>query len=109
MTAFRTLVSVSALAAAFVGFQPAANAQVKQHASLASKPAAAVSWACTFKVVELAPVSTDTRGNATGWVMVHRVKGEIIAAERVSEKEVEQIRRMPCPGDRLEAPPPLVG
>ncbi len=109
MTVFKTLISVSALVAAAVGIQPAAEAQTRQNASLSSKPAAAVSWACTAKVVELAPVSTDTRGNATGWVMVHRVKGEIIAAERVSNDEVEQIRRMPCPGDRMEAPPPLVG
>lgn len=109
MTALRTFVSVGALAAAAVCFQPAVSAQTKQTISVASKPAAAVSWACTAKTVELAPVSLDTRGQATAWVMVHRVKGEIIAAERVSEQEVEQIRRMPCPGDRMEAPPPLVG
>jgi hypothetical protein len=109
MTVFRTLISISALLTAFANVPPTADAQTGQNASLAAKPAAATSWACTFKVVELAPVSLDTRGKATGWVMVHRVRGEVIAAERVSDQEVEQIRRMPCAGDRLEAPPPLVG
>lgn len=110
MTAFKTLVSISALFAACAGFQPAAVAQTAKQASLGSaKPATALSWACQSKVVEIAPVSDDTNGRATAWVMVHRVKGEIIAAERVSEREVEQIRRLPCQGDRLEAPPPLVG
>jgi len=108
MTAIRTLVSVSTLIAAFAGIH-AADAQTTKQASLAgAKPAAAVSWACQTKVVEIAPVSEDTSGR-TGWVLVHRVNGEIIAAERVSAAEVEQIRRLPCQGDRLAAPPPLVG
>lgn len=108
MTFIRTLVSVSALVAAFAGAQ-IADAQTAKQARLAiAKPATALSWACQTRVVEIAPVSEDTPGRQS-WVMVHRVNGEIIAAERVSASEVEQIRRLPCQGDRLAAPPPLVG
>ncbi len=46
--------------------------------------------------VEISPVSYDTRGMASAWVMVQRDKGEIVAAERVSIGEVEQLRRLPC-------------
>lgn len=106
MIAIRTLVSASTLGLALVGFH-AADAQTATKASVA-KPAAASSWACQTKIVELAPVSEDTSGRQ-GWVMVHRVAGEIVAAERVSAAEVAQIRKLPCQGDRLEAPPPLVG
>ena len=111
MTTIRTIVSVSALLAASIGMSSMASAQTVKQASLAtSKPAAAASsWACQAKVVEIAPVSQDTNGRPTAWVMVHRVQGEIIAAERLSAAEVEQVRRLPCQGDRLEAPPPLVG
>jgi len=110
MTAIRTLVSVSAFVAAFAGFHSAASAQTVKQASLStSKPAAASSWACQAKVVEIAPVSEDSAGRPTAWVLVHRVQGEVIAAERISAAEVEQVRRLPCQGDRLEAPPPLVG
>jgi hypothetical protein len=108
MTVLKTIVSVSALLVASVGFQSVASAQTVKQASLA-KPAAASSWACQFKVVEIAPVSQDTNGRPTAWVMVHRVQGEVVAAERLSASEVEQVRRLPCQGDRLEVPPPLVG
>lgn len=110
MIVLRTILSVSALLAASIGFQSAASAQTVKQASLATaKPAAAASWACQFKVVEIAPVSQDTNGRPTAWVMVYRVQGEVVAAERLSASEVEQVRRLPCQGDRLEAPPPLVG
>jgi len=110
MIVLNTLVSVSTLLAAFAGLQPAANAQTAKQASLSAvKPAAAASWACQTKVVEIAPVSEESSGRPTAWVMVHRVQGEIVAAERLSAAEVEQVRRMPCQGDRLVAPPPLVG
>lgn len=110
MTALKAFVTRSTLAlvAAGLSLAPSAGAQTAKQTSLA-KPAAATSWACTFKTVEIAPVSLDIRGEATAWVMVHRVNGEVVAAERVSEKEVQQIRRLPCQGDRIEAPPPLVG
>ena len=110
MTAIRTILSISALLAASIGMSSMASAQTVKQASLnTSKPAAASSWACQAKVVEIAPVSQDTNSRATAWVMVHRVQGEIVAAERLSASEVEQVRRLPCQGDRLEAPPPLVG
>lgn len=53
--------------------------------------------------VEIAPVSFDVRGLADAWVMVHRDRGEIVAAQRISKKEVEQIQRLPCgkPGSDL--------
>lgn len=102
MTVLNKVVSVSALFAAFAGLHPAANAQT-------AKAAAAASWTCQTKVVEIAPVSEETNGRPTAWVMVHRVQGEIVAAERLSAREVEQVRRMPCQGDRLVAPAPLVG
>jgi hypothetical protein len=106
MTAIKTFISVSALLVAGLCMSGIASAQT---AMLAAKPAAAAAWQCQAKVVEIAPVSQDTTGKATAWVMVHRVGGEIIAAERLSATEVEQVRRLPCQGDRMEAPPPLVG
>lgn len=109
MTAIKTIISVSALLAAGLGLGGMANAQTAKTMLASAKPAAASAWQCAAKVVEIAPVSQDTNGRATGWVMVHRVGGEIIAAERLSATEVEQVRRLPCQGDRLEAPPPLVG
>jgi hypothetical protein len=62
-----------------------------------SKPVLAAKWTCvSTATVELAPVSYDARGMASAWVMVHRDKGEIVAAERVSSKDAEQLRRLPC-------------
>lgn len=110
MIAIKTIVSASAVFAAAIGMSSMASAQTVKASLNAGKPAAAASsWACQAKVVEIAPVSQDTNGRPTAWVMVHRVQGEIIAAERLSAAEVEQVRRLPCQGDRLEAPPPLVG
>ncbi|MDP3493885.1 MAG: hypothetical protein Q8R82_12285 [Hyphomonadaceae bacterium] len=111
MTVLRNIISASVLFAACAGFQSAASAQTVKQASLSTSKSAtaASSWACQAKVVEIAPVSQDTNGRPTAWVMVHRVQGEIIAAERLSASEVEQVRRLPCQGDRMEAPPPLVG
>lgn len=102
MSAIKTFVSVSALLVANLGLSGIATAQT-------AKPAAAAAWQCQAKMVEIAPVSQDTNGKTTAWVMVYRVGGEIIAAERLTAREVEQVRRLPCQGDRLEAPPPLVG
>jgi hypothetical protein len=109
MTAIKTVVSISALLISGLGMSGIANAQTAKTMLASAKPAAASAWQCQAKVVEIAPVSQDTNGKATSWVMVHRVGGEIIAAERLSATEVEQVRRMPCQGDRMEAPPPLVG
>ncbi|MFT3725560.1 MAG: hypothetical protein QM773_18475 [Hyphomonadaceae bacterium] len=60
-------------------------------------------------MVELAPVSHDTAGRPSEWVMVHRVKGEIIAAERVSAADVAQIRAMPCGAAKPASQAPLLG
>lgn len=109
MTATKIVISVSALLVASFGVSAAASAQTAKAMMASAKPASASAWQCAAKVVEIAPVSQDTNGKATSWVMVHRVAGEIIAAERLSAAEVEQVRRMPCQGDRLEAPAPLVG
>lgn len=109
MTVLKTIVSASVLLAATVGLGATASAQTAKTMLASAKPAVASAWQCNAKVVEIAPVSEDTSGKATGWVMVHRVAGEIIAAERLSAAEVEQVRRMPCQGDRLESPPPLIG
>ena len=65
--------------------------------SAAASSTATTRWTCVSRaVVEIAPVSFDTTGEPSGWVMVHRVNGEIIAAERVSGNEVNQLRRLPC-------------
>jgi len=110
MIVLKTIVSCSALFIASLGLSGMAQAQTVKASLASAKPAAAASaWQCQAKVVEIAPVSQDTNGRATAWVMVHRVGGEVIAAERLSAAEVEQVRRLPCQGDRLEAPPPLVG
>ena len=62
-----------------------------------SKPGFAGKWTCmSSTIVEIAPVSYDTRGMASAWVMVLRDNGEVIAAERVSDREVEQLRSLPC-------------
>ncbi len=109
MTATKTIISVSALLVASFGMSAAASAQTAKTMLASAKPATASAWQCAAKVVEIAPVSQDTNGRATAWVMVHRVGGEIIAAERLSATEVEQVRRLPCQGERMETPPPLVG
>lgn len=109
MTAIKTIVSVSALLFASVGLGGIAQAQTTKAMMASAKPAAASAWQCQAKVVEIAPVSEDSNGRARSWVMVHRVGGEIVAAERLSASEVEQVRRLPCQGDRLAAPSPLVG
>jgi hypothetical protein len=101
MTAFRKIFPfVGALALLGLAI-PAAHAQTATGASapksqIAAAAAAGGKWTCMFRqTVELAPVSFDVRGKPS-WVVVYRVKGEIIASQRVSEREVEQLKRMPC-------------
>src|SRR5215468_3716192 len=75
------------------------GAQAQTHASLAKPAVSATSakpgasrWTCMSKaMVEIAPVSFDTSGEATAWVRVYRVKGEIVAAERVDARQVEEL------------------
>lgn len=83
--------------------RPLKMAQTKPAASQAASV-----WNCPFAIVELAPVSHDTAGRPSEWVMIHRVNGEIVAAERVSADDAAQIRAMPCGGAK-SAQPPLVG
>lgn len=63
----------------------------KEESGLAGK------WTCmSATTVEIAPVSFDARGLASAWVRVYRDRGEIVAAERISRNDIEQIRRLPC-------------
>jgi hypothetical protein len=82
-------------------------------AQTATKPAvraslnAPASWACAGALIEIAPVSFDVAGRADEWVLVHRVKGEVVASERLSQDEAEQVKRLPC--GRTTQPKTLVG
>ncbi len=119
MTAKRLILCGSLLALAALAAPLTASAQTAVNlvkpASLAASGRTSATgassvnrWTCTFKTVEIAPVSFDTSGGATGWVMVYRVKGEVIASERISEREAQQLRALPC-ADELEGASPLVG
>ena len=91
LAAAGALVAAPTLAQTAPATSAAASASVKSVASSTGK------WTCvSTATVEIAPVSFDTSGQAKAWVMVHRVKGEIIAAERISAREAEQLRRLPC-------------
>jgi hypothetical protein len=93
--AFAALSAVSAIATA----QTPSSSLVKSASitSPAQKTGLAGKWTCASRAtIEIAPVSYDTRGRASAWVMVHRDHGEIIASERVDSREVEQLRRLPC-------------
>lgn len=102
MNAFRKIFPVvSALALLGLAI-PAAHAQTAKGASAPQAPVMTATaggggkWTCfTQKTVEFAPVSFDVRGKPS-WVIVYRVKGEVIASQRVSETEMEQIKRAPC-------------
>jgi hypothetical protein len=74
-----------------------AQAKAKQAVKPAASSAASASWTCVSRArVEIAPVSFDTYGTPEAWVVVHRVNGEVVAAERVSLSEIEKLRRLPC-------------
>ncbi len=76
--------------------QGAKASTIRSAAALAA-PGAADKWTCVSRaVVEIAPVSYDTAGQPSAWVKVQRVQGEVVAAERVSELELDQLRRLPC-------------
>lgn len=79
----------------------AASAQTAGNArGLASvQPVAASATACAEGLIEIAPVSFDTGGRPSAWVVVYRVDGEVVAAERVSPQEIEQLHRAPCKAD----------
>ena len=103
MLAFKGMLSLAGVLATLISPAVAqaqtASGLVKSAsiASAGSKPGIAGKWTClSAMTVEIAPVSFDTRGLADAWVVVHRDKGEIVAAQRISGKEVEQVRRLPC-------------
>ncbi len=91
----------SAALAASIALLPPALAQTHAgQGSLASvKPVAASVTACATGLIEIAPVSFDTTGRPDAWVVVHRVKGEVVSAERVTSREIEQLHRSPCGAD----------
>lgn len=102
MTAFsRFALGIAALAVlagapALAQAAPATSRPAAVASAAALKPAPG-RWTCvTRATIEIAPVSFDTYGNAETWVMVHRIKGEIIAAERIGKQEVDRLRAMPC-------------
>lgn len=119
MMAIRTILRGSLLALAALAAPLTASAQtgtnlVKPASLAASNGTSATGasnvnrWTCTFKTVEIAPVSFDTSGGATGWVIVYRMKGEVIASERISARKAQQLRALPC-ADELDGVSPLVG
>ena len=74
-----------------------AKASLAKPAAVAAQATTAGKWTCVSRAtVEIAPVSYDVAGQPTAWVMVHRVKGEIIAAERISQHDADELRRSPC-------------
>lgn len=108
--------AIAALVVAPATAQTAAASLVKPASIASTMPApsapksAAGKWTCVSRAtVEIAPVSFDTTGQATAWVMVHRVKGEIIAAERISQREADELRRMPCGAPNSEQGGVLIG
>lgn len=102
MLAFHRYLPLAGLAALAMGASTTAAAQsprasTARPAAIAATPGGMDRWTCVSRaVVEIAPVSYDTAGAPTGWVRVHRIQGEIVAAERVSRLEIDQLRRLPC-------------
>ncbi len=76
-----------------------AQTQPAQGGLASVQPIAASATACAAGLIEIAPVSFDTAGRPDVWVVVHRVNGEVVAAERVSPSEVEKVSRAPCGAD----------
>ena len=98
MASFRTSVSIAGALALMCAVPSGAVAQAaKAIAKPAASSSASMSWTCVSRSnVEIAPVSFDTFGEPSAWVVVHRVDGEVTAAERVSPAEVQKLRRLPC-------------
>jgi hypothetical protein len=103
--AVRIIMPVAIGVALMLGL-PAHAQAAKTHTAKASPAAMSVKtamggerWTCASRAtIEVAPVSFDVRGQAEGWVMVHREKGAIVASERVDDRQAEQLRRLPCGG-----------
>jgi len=98
MAGFSNCVTVAGVLALFAFAPSGAVAQAKAKlVKPAASSAASASWTCMSRTnVEIAPVSFDTAGEPAAWVVVHRINGEVTAAERVSPAEVQKLRRLPC-------------
>jgi hypothetical protein len=102
MSLFAKFIATAGLAVFAVTAAAGAQAQASRPsairaAAIAGAPGGADKWTCISRaVVEVAPVSFDTAGTPIGWVRVHRVQGEVVAAERVSRLEIDQLRSLPC-------------
>ena len=99
MKTFTGFLSVIALAASALSSQAIAQTAPKQASLTSVKPVLASASACSTGLIEIAPVSFDTKGRAEAFVVVYRINGEIVASERVSPAEVEQLHRSPCRAD----------
>ncbi len=96
---FRTVVS-AALASSVALLSPAfAQTKPDQRGLVNVKPVAASATACATGLIEIAPVSHDASGRPDAWVIVHRVNGEVVAAQRVDAAEIERLSRAPCGAD----------
>ena len=101
MSLARNCITVAGTLALILAMPSGALAQATKGKSIVAKQAAssaaATSWTCVSRAnVEIAPVSFYTAGEPSTWVVVHRIDGEVIAAERVSAVEVQKLRRQPC-------------
>ena len=67
------------------------------------KPVAASAATCATGLIEIAPVSFDTAGRPMAWVVVYRVDGEVVASERVTPSEIENLHQTPCKADAWRA------
>ncbi|OYX51770.1 MAG: hypothetical protein B7Y90_00130 [Alphaproteobacteria bacterium 32-64-14] len=99
MKTFTGILSAIALAASALSSQAMAQTASKEASLTRVKPVLASATACSTGLIEIAPVSFDTNGRAEAWVVVYRINGEIVASERVSPAEIEQLQRLPCRAD----------
>jgi hypothetical protein len=100
MSAIRAIHLLACVAACLAA--PFASAQAPSSSRAAGAEAtasgvAASSLVCLAKSgLEVAPVSFDALGKATAWVLVHRVKDEIVASERIGAQEILELRQLRC-------------
>lgn len=99
MKTLAAILSIAALTAAPFASQASAQTSASPGGLASMKPVMASAAACSNGLMEIAPVSFDTTGRAEAWVVVYRINGEIVASERVSPAEVEQLQRSPCRAD----------
>lgn len=99
MKTFTGILSAIALTASALSSQAMAQTASKEASLTRVKPVLASATACSTGLIEIAPVSFDTNGRAEAWVVVYRINGEIVASERVSPAEIEQLQRLPCRAD----------